>query len=72
MEAGYATVGWRYRLVCAGASIKDSKMAFHLVGRGYKALERGFLVQVEKCKASYSQTKMDCPEEVTKVMRVSS
>jgi len=68
MEAAYAAAGWRYRLVQAGVSDEDGEMEFYHVGRGDKALERGFSAQVEKCK---KKKKIDCPGEVAKVVRLS-
>ena len=71
MEAAYAAVGWRYRLVRAGAGDEDGEMAFYHVGRGDRALERGFSARAEKCKARPGKRKVDCPEEVAKVVRLS-
>ena len=75
MEAAYAAAGWRYRLIRAGVSDEDGEMEFYHVGRGDRALERGFSAQVEKCKArrglGQKKMKIDCPGEVAKVVRLS-
>jgi hypothetical protein len=76
MERAYSAMGWRYHFVRAGVGDADGNMTFYHVGRGDRALERGFSTNVGKCRprkrlGGGAMREIDCTEEVVEVVRLS-
>ena len=64
MQKAYNSMGWRYHFIHAGVSDDEGMLTFYHIGKGPKALERGFTMVKSKCHN-------ECrPENVT-VVRLS-